>query len=169
MLQMKNSGWVHRRSLVGISIFAQGSEGNDDPFVVERMPLDLQLGFRKKVRVWIVERERAVFGVFSNKGSKQIFGILSFQTFIVTSALIYITFFEDEDIIDHYYCPLQPVLNYTNATNATEMGRRLGNGTIEWGIDMPDIHTCEGWAGPWFFTFFGWVCETFSLQMRTFF
>ena len=51
MLQMKNSGWVHRRSLVGISIFAQGSEGNDDPFVVERMPLDLQLGFRKKVRL----------------------------------------------------------------------------------------------------------------------
>ncbi|GMH85651.1 hypothetical protein TrST_g3620 [Triparma strigata] len=140
MLQMKNSGWVHRRSLVGISIFAQGSEGNDDPFVVERMPLDLQLGFRKKI-----------------------FGILSFQTFIVTSALIYITFFEDEDIIDHYYCPLQPVLNYTNATNATEVGRRLGNGTIEWGIDMPDIHTCEGWAGPWFLTFFGLIAALFLL------
>ncbi|GMH78438.1 hypothetical protein TL16_g07803 [Triparma laevis f. inornata] len=148
MLQMKNSGWVNRRSLVGISVFASGSEGNNDPFVVERMPMELQLGFRKKI-----------------------FGILAFQTSCVTAALVYITFFESEDIIDHWFCPVQPLLNQTNRTNTTnttnffieEDERRLANGTIEWGIDMPNIHTCEGWAGPWFWCFFGLIVALFLL------
>lgn len=34
---------------MGISVFTSGSEGNNDPFVVERMPMELQFGFRKKV------------------------------------------------------------------------------------------------------------------------
>jgi len=94
---IKNTNLVHRRSMVGISVFASGSDGSYDPFVVEKMPLDLQIGFRRKI-----------------------FGILTLQTLVV-NILIYIFTMEHKYVttFDDYYCPGDPPL-FVPSVNATQ-------------------------------------------------
>jgi len=84
LVGIKNSNLVHKRSMVGMSVFAAGISGNYDPFVVERMPIDLQLGFRRKI-----------------------FGILSFQTLIV-NVFVGIMTFNYHTKLDGYFCPKNP-------------------------------------------------------------
>ena len=47
LANIKNKRLVHRRSMIGITVFANGGENVYDPFVVSKMPTDLQIGFRR--------------------------------------------------------------------------------------------------------------------------
>ena len=43
---IKDKDILHSRTIVGLSIFSGGFEDTSDPFIVNKMPLDLQLAFR---------------------------------------------------------------------------------------------------------------------------
>jgi len=95
---IKNKNLVHKRSMVGISVFASGGENVYDPFCVSKMPLDLQIGFRRKI-----------------------FGILTFQTLIVNILVAMFTLesFGYHQYFDDYYCPAGADMFYNN-TNMTQ-------------------------------------------------
>ena len=51
----KASGYIHKQTMMGIAVFGTGA-AVDDPYAVMNMPLDIRLGFRRKVfGIWVLQ------------------------------------------------------------------------------------------------------------------